>query len=535
MRIDFRTSPSTDGSIKFRFITQDNYFIEALFFYYHNNLKVLCLSSQIGCNMGCKFCGTAKQKLIRNLTKDEIVQQAVLIMNELFPGENPDTITLAGMGEPLANYEASLSALEEFRSLYGDIRLSLSTVGLKVGLERMIKEKRSFGLYISLHAASDEERQKIMPAAKHISVKALIDLADQYAKMNKPGLVRVSYLLLEGKTDTPKQLNQLIDLLKGKDIILQIRLWNPVEGIELKRISMEKANAWVKVLQEHQIKAVVRPSAGQELEGGCGQMANNSCKNRVYSIHSFKEAIPYMNASDKRSLIVFDVDSVLIVPKNKYLNPVSFNRFTHIVKKLYGNLTREQKHVINHSIIAHSPKLVEEYALEFIQFLKDNQLNTVIAQTAAKPGVFDHQRVTFSKIRDRQLKALGISFKGENSLEFSNLKDIYGDYPKMEKGIIYSACLLNTKGDVLKEFLKSEEPFDQIVLFDDKKKHIDSIGQMVMNSFPQTSFVGFHYKGADLLKESEDVLEEEFEKYLLELIEKNQDLSFLIEKTFIKD
>lgn len=99
--------------------------------------------------------------------------------------------------------------------------------------------------------------------------------------------------------------------------------------------------------------------------------------------------------------------------------------------------------------------LVEEYATEFIRILQSNKQNTVIAQTAAKSGIFDQKKVPFSEIRSAQLRDLGINFEHCYTKVFSSLQDTYGDYPKMEDGIIYSGCLHNTKGEVLEEFLKA--------------------------------------------------------------------------------
>lgn len=271
MNINFKTDRATDGSIKYRFETSDGYHIEALYFIYNGGLNVLCLSTQIGCNMGCKFCGTGKQKRIRDLTQDEIVKQADLIVKDL-PLKGPDTITLAGMGEPLSNYEASLGALENFRSAYGNIRLSLSTVGIKQGIRRMIDEKRSFGLYLSLHAADDNVRAQIMPTANTNSIAELVELLDCYESMNKPGTVRISYLMLPGISNTEEQFKKLVKWFKGKTMIVQLRLWNPVEDIDLSRVTLDEAEQWSERLNQAGVQACVRPSAGQELKGGCGQM-----------------------------------------------------------------------------------------------------------------------------------------------------------------------------------------------------------------------------------------------------------------------
>ena len=272
MKIDFRSEKAQDGSIKYRFETDDCEFIEALYFIYNGGLKVLCLSTQIGCDMKCSFCNTGKFKRKRNLTQTEITQQAKLIVNDVIPGERPDTITLAGMGEPLANYDASLGALEEFREIYGDIRLSLSTVGLKSGIKRMIHEKRSFGLYLSLHAADNNVRKKIIPISEQNSIEELFQCISKYNEINKKGLVRISYLLLKNINDSSDQLKKLISLVKDKDFIIQLRILNKINTIGIKKTSKSITEKWLDELLENNINAVIRPSMGGEINGGCGQL-----------------------------------------------------------------------------------------------------------------------------------------------------------------------------------------------------------------------------------------------------------------------
>jgi 23S rRNA (adenine2503-C2)-methyltransferase len=281
MKLDWHSISDSDGSVKYRFRTSDDHFVEALSFTYHGDgLIILCLSTQIGCDMGCKFCGTGLQKRIRNLTQEEIVQQATIIVDQHLGGKQPSTIVLAGSGEPLANYQASMNALETFRNLYGNIRLQLSTVGLTQKICRMVEEKRTFGLYISLHGPDDETRKRLMPAAERHPIVPLITAAEEYAKIN-PGLVRICYLLLQGINDTEEQLYKLIDLVKDKNFVVQLRLWNPITGIDLQRISMRVAEDWESKLKQAGIKACIRPSVGQEIAGGCGQMTAAASKRPI--------------------------------------------------------------------------------------------------------------------------------------------------------------------------------------------------------------------------------------------------------------
>lgn len=528
MKIEFRTPEAADGSIKYRFRTDDNRCTEALYFPYNNGLKVLCLSTQIGCDMGCYFCCSGKQKKIRNLSKEEIVQQATLIVDDLMPGQSPDTITLAGMGEPLANYEASIGALEEFEIMFGPIRLSLSTVGLKEGIKRMIAEKRHFGLYLSLHSADEHIRQKLMPAAARNSTKELISLLKEYAQLNPPGTVRISYLLLRSLTDGESQLQQLIELTKNSPFQVQFRLWNYVEGIDLQGCSFDEAQKWVDRLQEEGINACIRPSLGQEVQGACGQIHFSEHHHKIIPIISFSEAEPYLDSLDQKTLVIFDIDSTLIVPKDPLLHPKAFSAYKEVLRELFLSISADQKHFLNHSIIAHPAMAVEGCSVSFIKQLQDRQIPT-IALTAAKQGTFDAEGRKFHTVREQQLDTLGIDFSRclYPDRVFSSLQATYDDYPTLKNGIIYSCGLHNTKGMVLETFMNEIANIERVVLFDDKRKHLESVAAMLRNKFPNCEFLGFHYKGADFLHQEEHVSKEEFEKNLRLLIAQVQRLEWV--------
>lgn len=272
MILDFKTNPASDGSVKYRFKTEDEHLIEATFFYFDTS-KVACLSTQIGCNMGCKFCATGLKKSVRNLTKEEILEQAELISFIGLQNGKLDSVTLAGMGEPLANYDNAIEALETFRSINTSASVSLSTVGLVDKIWRLFEEKRSIGLFVSLHAADDSTRQMLIPAAKSNPVTELVKAASAYADINPPGMVRMSYLLLEGITDTDEQFKKLVKLVEGKNFMTQIRLWNEIDNMGFCRVTDTKAEEWARRLNSAGVPACVRPSAGRDIMAACGQLA----------------------------------------------------------------------------------------------------------------------------------------------------------------------------------------------------------------------------------------------------------------------
>lgn|GEM_PF-2980087 len=528
MKIEFRTPEAKDGSIKYRFKTADGLSIEALFFSYHDGLKVLCLSSQVGCDMGCCFCGTGQTKKKRDLTQDEIVRQAQLIVQDALPKEKPDTITLAGQGEPLANYEASIGALSEFRNMYGDIRLSLSTVGLSKGIEKLIEEKRSFGLYLSLHSSDDLVRQKIMPSARSVAVPDLINLVDRYAQINPVGTVRISYLLLKGITDSEDQLEKLIQLIKGKNFVVQVRIWNPVTGMNLQSCTDDDANRWVSRLQKAGIQACVRPSVGQDHNGACGQMQNIDGPHKIIPVDSFSEINSYSDHFNPKTLILVDVDSTLIVPEDPLLHPKAFSTYKHVVRELYDSIPPAVKHFVNHSITAQPAMIIEETCVQWIQKMQARNI-PILAMTSAKKGRFDQSIRKFHEIRYAQLKKVGIDFSNHSQVntEFSSLTPTYEDYPALIDGIIYACGHNNTKGSVLKELMKNYPNIDRVVLIDDKKKHLESTASVLSELFPQISFIGFHYRAADFLIPKILVSEGQFRENLLSMIHKTKEIDWI--------
>lgn len=528
MKIEFRTPKAKDGSIKYQFKTADGHLVEALFFSYHDGLKVLCLSTQVGCDMKCCFCGTGQMKKKRNLTQDEIVKQAQLIVQDAFPKEKPDTITLAGQGEPLDNYEASIGALLEFRKLYGDIRLSLSTVGLVKGIEKLIEEKRSFGLYLSLHSSEDLIRQKMIPAAKSVAIIDLINLVNRYAKINPTGTVRISYLLLKGITDSDDQLEKLIQLVKGKNFVVQLRIWNPVTGINLQSCTEDNANKWIDRLQKEGIQAGLRPSVGQEHNSACGQMKNVDSQHKIIPIDSFAEINSYSDHFNQKTLILVDVDSTLIVPADPLLHPKAFSTYKHVVRELYDAISPTVKHFVNHSIAAQPAMIIEEICVQWIQKMQDQNI-PILAMTAAKKGRFDQTNRNFHEIRYAQLKKVGIDFSNhsQGDVDFFSLIPTYEDYPALIDGIIYACGYNNTKGSVLKELMKNYPHIDRVVLIDDKKKHLESIANVLSELFPRISFIGFHYHAANFLIPEILKSEEQFRENLLSLIHKTKEINWI--------
>lgn len=283
-----------DGSAKYLVALDDGRMVEAVYLHEsaHQSFGV-CLSTQVGCSMGCVFCATARQKTARNLTASEIVQQALLIAEDNPRGVPFRYVTLAGMGEPLDNFENSVQALKLLLNQpeHSLVEVSLSTIGIASKLAKLVDDPdASFRLYLSLHAPNDELRGKLMPGTRSARlcgapqrVTELTNLVDLYErKRGDRWKARVSYLLLQDVNDSATHLDELSKLLEGKMVSVQLLFWNPVEQarvrlkdrtIPMARVSQDVGQQWVDVLNGPGIAAYGMPSYGKEVVGGCGQLS----------------------------------------------------------------------------------------------------------------------------------------------------------------------------------------------------------------------------------------------------------------------
>lgn len=262
---------SEDGSKKYRIGLDDGRGVEAVFLREKQAFGI-CLSTQVGCSMECKFCATALQRLERNLTAEEICDQATLVAKANQSDLPFEYVTLAGMGEPLINYKNSVTALDHLTTTFQLREASLSTVGVRGGLRRLVKEKRAFRLYLSLHATTDETRRKLIPTTRHTSIDELVDLVSEYGALNVPGKARVSYLLLKGINDSDADLDRLCTLLRDRPLVVQVLLWNEVTGAAFMRVKDSDAIRWANYLQARGVDAYAMPSFGRSVGAGCGQL-----------------------------------------------------------------------------------------------------------------------------------------------------------------------------------------------------------------------------------------------------------------------
>jgi 23S rRNA (adenine2503-C2)-methyltransferase len=276
---------SDDGTVKFLFQLQDDekYKIEAVLIptFYDDgqaNRLTVCVSSQVGCVFGCAFCATGKMGLYRSLSHGEIVDQVQYINDycEYRYGKKITNIVYMGMGEPLHNYAAvteSAKIITDERSInLSPKRITVSTVGLTKQIKKLADEKHSFKLAVSLHAANDEKRNKIMPVNDAMGLDKLKEaLQYYYQALNRP--ITYEYLLFDEFNDTPQDAAQLAEIVHWIPAKVNIIMYNNVAGVALNRAREERLEKFMRELKNRNVRATVRRSRGDDIEAGCGQLA----------------------------------------------------------------------------------------------------------------------------------------------------------------------------------------------------------------------------------------------------------------------
>ena len=262
---------SSDGTEKFLFGLEDNETIESVLIPEKDRLT-LCISSQVGCAMGCGFCLTGKSGLIRNLRAWEIFDQ-VLSVNRLIKPKKITNIVLMGMGEPMANFEEVVDALKRIISFIGisKRKITLSTSGLVPKILELPRMAPDINLAISLNATTDTVRDRIMPINRKYPIRALIDACRRYP-LKPRRIITVEYVLISGINDSVEDAHRLVRLLKGIRCKVNLIPLNPHEGSDLQRPSDASVLEFQNVLSHNNITALIRESRGQDILAACGQL-----------------------------------------------------------------------------------------------------------------------------------------------------------------------------------------------------------------------------------------------------------------------
>jgi 23S rRNA (adenine2503-C2)-methyltransferase len=270
-----RVTPSEDGSRKLVFHLADDRRVSAVLMPDDDRIT-LCLSTQVGCGFACAFCLTGTMGLERNLTAAEIVGQVLAANALLGEGERVTHLVFMGMGEPLANYAALVTSIRILIDAklgvgYSPRRLTVSTVGLVSGIERLAREDLRVNLAVSLHAPSDEVRGRLMPINRAWNLEALLAAVRAYPLAPRQR-VFFEYVLLDGVNDAADDARRLARLLRGIRAKVNLIPFNDWEGAPFRRPPLPRILAFQSILLDAGITTTVRWSKGEDIGAACGQL-----------------------------------------------------------------------------------------------------------------------------------------------------------------------------------------------------------------------------------------------------------------------
>jgi 23S rRNA (adenine2503-C2)-methyltransferase len=265
---------SSDGTRKLALELADGRRIESVFIPDTPSMT-FCISTQVGCAMACGFCLTGKMGLVRHLTAGEIVGQIRVLAEATGLLDQPFNIVLMGMGEPLHNYDHTMKALRMLHSEHGltvsPRRITLSTVGIIPGLERLAHEPLMPNLAVSLHATTDEQRTALVPPNRRYPLADVLNACRRFP-LKKRSRITFEYVMLDHVNDTTDDARRLVKLLDGIKAKVNLIPLNPAPGIPYARPSDERVNRFAQILADRHITVSVRKSRGQDIRAACGQL-----------------------------------------------------------------------------------------------------------------------------------------------------------------------------------------------------------------------------------------------------------------------
>lgn len=275
---------SADGQTKkVLFRLPDGQFIETVLMRYQKR-RTLCISTQAGCAMGCVFCATGQMGFMRHLSVAEIVGQVLFFARQLASeGQHVTNIVMMGMGEPLHNYDNTLAAIDRLTDPsgfnLGARKITISTVGLIPAIRRYADEQRQTPLAVSLHAATDEERSRLLPVNRRWPIADLMEACRYYiAKTGRR--MTFEWALIAGENDTEEQANKLGDLLRGMLAHVNLIPLNPTAGYGGTPSSPERVARFQEVLAGYGVTSTVRVRRGIDIQAGCGQLRDRHMSSR---------------------------------------------------------------------------------------------------------------------------------------------------------------------------------------------------------------------------------------------------------------
>lgn len=254
--------------------------IESVLMHFKDGRHTVCISSQAGCQLGCKFCATGTMKFGRNLTYEEIADQVLFYAQQMHhQGQRISNIVLMGMGEPFMNYDNVMKALHVINDPdglnIGARNITISTSGICEGIEKLIEAKTQFNLAVSLHAPNQELRRKIMPIANKYKLDQLMAAIKNYLEKTHRR-ISYEYVMLKGINDGDEQAHELGALIQGQLCHVNLIPYNATGIAGIEGSIPEQIKKFRNIVKEYGIEATIRVTLGQEIDAACGQLANKS-------------------------------------------------------------------------------------------------------------------------------------------------------------------------------------------------------------------------------------------------------------------
>lgn len=286
-----RRTGSSDSTQKFLFELRDGSFIESVLipaspalYGSASDRKTICVSTQVGCAYGCKFCASGLEGWTRNLGPEEIVEQVIQV--ESLSDEKIDNVVFMGMGEPLANYQNLIRAIGIINASWGHgigaRHITVSTSGLVPRIRDLADQPLQLRLAISLHGATDDVRQRIMPINRKYNLHALME-ACAYYRTRKRQRVTFEYILIDLVNDQTDQAHELAQLAARLEAKVNLIPYNTVAGLSWKRPSRNRQHAFLHTLRDHGVAATIRREKGHDINAACGQLRLQTIRDKSFA------------------------------------------------------------------------------------------------------------------------------------------------------------------------------------------------------------------------------------------------------------
>lgn len=278
--IEDKVQRSLDGTIKSRYRLHDGHLIESVLIPVPTDKRfTVCVSSQVGCSLTCKFCATGQMKRVRNLDAAEIYDQVVLVnqQSEETYGHPLTNIVYMGMGEPLLAYKTVMGSIERITSPDGlnmsPRRITVSTAGIAKMIKRMADEEVKFNLALSLHAADDDKRNDIMPINEQNNLTVLMEALSYFYQKTK-NRISYEYIAFQNFNDSLEDAANLAKLCKHFPVMVNIIEYNPIDGAPFLKSTEHRIDDFAAYLRRKGVMVTVRRSRGKDIDAACGQLAN---------------------------------------------------------------------------------------------------------------------------------------------------------------------------------------------------------------------------------------------------------------------